>query len=76
MFLDMAVMVEVQGEQMDDIQHHVATTSHYVRDGTKELRCAKDHQRSSHKWLCIGIILLLLIILVVVIPIVASFTKS
>ncbi|CAL9779768.1 unnamed protein product, partial [Musa acuminata subsp. burmannicoides] len=75
-FLDMAVMVEAQGEQMDDIEHHVASAAHYVKDGTKELKCAKEYQRSSRKWLCIGIILLLLIILVIVIPIATSFSKS
>ncbi|KAG6738417.1 hypothetical protein POTOM_058033 [Populus tomentosa] len=65
----MAVMVEAQGEQMDDIEHHVLKASHYVKDGTKELKSAKDHQKSSRKWMCIGIILLLIIILVIVIPI-------
>ncbi|KAL9344635.1 hypothetical protein Peur_062310 [Populus x canadensis] len=75
-FLDMAVMVEAQGEQMDDIEHHVLNASHYVKDGTKELKSAKDHQKSSRKWMCIGIILLLIIILVIVIPIVTSFSYS
>uniref|UniRef100_A0A6M2EXA5 t-SNARE coiled-coil homology domain-containing protein n=1 Tax=Populus davidiana TaxID=266767 RepID=A0A6M2EXA5_9ROSI len=53
MFLDMAVIVEAQGEQMDDIEHHVLKASHYVKDGTKELKSAKDHQKSSRKWMCI-----------------------
>ncbi|KAF2306847.1 hypothetical protein GH714_021986 [Hevea brasiliensis] len=56
-FLDMAVMVEAQGEQLDDIEHHVFNASHYVKDGTKELKSAKDYQRSSRKWMCIGVIL-------------------
>ncbi|KAF9661146.1 hypothetical protein SADUNF_Sadunf19G0037400 [Salix dunnii] len=75
-FLDMAVMVEAQGEQMDDIEHHVLNASHYVKDGAKELKSAKDHQTSSRKWMCIGIILLLIIILVIVIPIATSFSYS
>ncbi|EHA8586780.1 syntaxin-related protein KNOLLE [Cocos nucifera] len=75
-FLDMAVMVEAQGEQMDSIEHHVTNAAHYVKDGTKELRCAKEYQRSSRKWLCIGVILLLILILVIVIPIATSFSKS
>ncbi|KAK3197946.1 hypothetical protein Dsin_021361 [Dipteronia sinensis] len=75
-FLDMAVMVEAQGEQMDDIEHHVMNASHYVKDGTKELKTAKDYQRSSRKWMCIGLILLLLIILLIVIPIATSFSSS
>ncbi|CAA7053321.1 unnamed protein product [Microthlaspi erraticum] len=75
-FLDMAVMVESQGEQMDEIDHNVMNASHYVKDGTNELNTAKKHQRSSRKWMCIGIIILLLIILLVVIPIITSFTSS
>ncbi|XP_074558035.1 syntaxin-111-like [Curcuma longa] len=75
-FLDMAVMVEAQGEQMDDIEHHVANASHYVKDGTKELKCAKEYQRSSRKWLCIAIIFLLILVLVVVIPIATSFKHA
>ncbi|KAF8407382.1 hypothetical protein HHK36_006513 [Tetracentron sinense] len=75
-FLDMAVMVEAQGEQMDDIEHHVINAAHYVKDGSTKLKTAKDYQRSSRKWMCIGLILLLLIILVVVIPIATSFRDS
>ena len=61
---------------MDDIEHHVLKASHYVKDGTKELKGAKDHQKSSREWMCFGIILLLIIILVIVIPIVTSFSYS
>ncbi|KAJ1389317.1 Target SNARE coiled-coil-like proteiny domain [Sesbania bispinosa] len=75
-FLDMAVMVEAQGEKMDDIEHHVIHASHYVKDGTKNLQTAKKYQRSSRKWMCIGIILLLILILVIVIPIATSFSSS
>ncbi|KAJ4879009.1 Syntaxin-related protein KNOLLE [Raphanus sativus] len=75
-FLDMAVMVEAQGEQMDEIEHHVMNASHYVKDGANELKTAKNHQRSSRKCMCVGIIVLLLIILVVLIPIITSFTSS
>ncbi|KZV21077.1 syntaxin-related protein KNOLLE [Dorcoceras hygrometricum] len=32
-FLDMAVMVEAQGEQMDDIEHHVMNAAQYTRTG-------------------------------------------
>ncbi|KAK4482817.1 hypothetical protein RD792_009987 [Penstemon davidsonii] len=75
-FMDMAVMVEAQGEQMDDIEHHVMNATHYVSDGTKNLKTAKDYQKGSRRCLCIGIILLLVIILVVIIPIATSFSKS
>ncbi|KAI4319405.1 hypothetical protein MLD38_033004 [Melastoma candidum] len=72
----MAVMVEAQGEKMDDIEHHVMNASHYVKDGTRNLKTAKDYQRSNKKWMCIALILLLIIVLVIVVPIVASFSHS
>ncbi|KAL6009035.1 hypothetical protein ACLOJK_022262 [Asimina triloba] len=62
-FLDMAVMVEAQGEKMDDIEHHVNSAANYVAEGTGKLRSAKEYQKSSRKWLCIGLILLLILML-------------
>lgn len=75
-FLDMAVMVEAQGEQMDDIEHHVMNAAQYVNDGSKNLKTAKGYQKSSRRCMCIGIILLLILILVIVIPIATSFSHS
>ncbi|KAI3966110.1 hypothetical protein MKW92_044688 [Papaver armeniacum] len=51
-FLDMAVLVEVQGEQLDDIQSHVARANSFVRGGTEQLLTAKKHQKSTRKWTC------------------------
>eukprot|EP01018_Ginkgo_biloba_P012893 Gb_39853 [translate_table: standard] len=75
-FLDMAVLVESQGEQLNDIEYHVTHAAEYVEHGTKQLRTAKKHQRSSRKWMCIGIMLLLILILIIVIPIATSIKKS
>eukprot|EP01018_Ginkgo_biloba_P018193 Gb_27100 [translate_table: standard] len=75
-FLDMAVLVEAQGEQLNDIEHHVTHASSYVNHGTQQLQTAKKHQRNTRKWMCIGIVLLLVIILVIVVPIVTSLKKK
>ncbi|RAL38802.1 unnamed protein product [Cuscuta campestris] len=76
-FLDMAVMVEAQGEQLDDIHHQVMNASHFVGEGAKSLHTAKEHHKSSRRWMCIGMIILLLIIaLLVLVPIATSFAKS
>lgn len=75
-FLDMAIIVEAQGEKMDDIEHHVSSAAHYVKGGAKELDSAKTYQRSSRKWLLIAIILLLVLIMLVVIPVATSLSKS
>ncbi|VAH79101.1 hypothetical protein VPH35_052803 [Triticum aestivum] len=75
-FLDMAVIVEAQGEKINDIAHHVSNARDYVHSGNKELGKAREHQRGSRKCLCIGIILLLLLILIVIVPIATSLRRS
>ncbi|OVA17136.1 Target SNARE coiled-coil domain [Macleaya cordata] len=75
-FLDMAVLVEVQGEQLDDIESQVARANSFVRGGTTQLETAKKHQRSTRKWTCYGIILLLVIIMIIVVPIVITNRNS
>ncbi|KAI3879668.1 hypothetical protein MKX03_011994 [Papaver bracteatum] len=75
-FLDMAVMVEAQGDQIDNIEHHVTNAAQYVKDGSKELHHAKGYQRSSRKCMCIGLVLLLILILIIIIPIITSFKSS
>ena len=69
-FLDMSVLVQTQGEQLDDIESHMARANSYVRGGVQQLHVARKHQKNSRKWTCIAIILLLIIVLVIVLPIV------
>ncbi|KAK4762153.1 hypothetical protein SAY87_030037 [Trapa incisa] len=65
-FLDMAVLVQAQGEQLDDIESQVARANSFVRGGTQQLQTARKHQLSSRKWTCYAIILVLVIVLFVV----------
>ncbi|MQM19447.1 hypothetical protein Taro_052454 [Colocasia esculenta] len=69
-FMDMAVLVTAQGEQLDDIESQVARANSFVRTGTQQLGVAKKHQKNTRKWTCFAILLLLIIILVIVLPIV------
>lgn len=68
-FMDMAVLVEAQGEQLDDIESQVARASSFVRGGAEQLQTARKHQKNTRKWACFAIVLLLIIILVVVLSI-------
>ncbi|WMV52502.1 hypothetical protein MTR67_045887 [Solanum verrucosum] len=68
-FMDMAVLVESQGAQLDDIESQVNRASSFVRGGAQQLEVARKHQKSSRKWTCIAIIILLIIVLVVVLSI-------
>ncbi|KAL2327344.1 hypothetical protein Fmac_020771 [Flemingia macrophylla] len=65
-FLDMTVLVQHQGEQLDDIESHVARAHSFVRTGAEQLQTARKHQKNTRKWTCYCIILLLVIILFVV----------
>ena len=65
-FLDMAVLVQAQGEQLDNIETHVNRANSYVRGGTQQLQTARSLQKNTRKWTCYAIIILLVIILVVI----------
>ncbi|OWM82592.1 syntaxin-121-like [Punica granatum] len=71
-FLDMAVMVHSQGEQLDDIESQVARAHSIVQHGTESLQDARTYQKSSRKWTCYAIILLLVIILLVVLFVIVT----
>lgn len=76
LFLDMSVLVQAQGEQIDDIESQVARASSFVRGGTQHLETARKHQKSTRKWTCIAIIILIIVILVIVLPIVLRNTNG
>jgi syntaxin 1B/2/3 len=65
-FLDMSVLVQAQGEQLDDIESHVARANSFVRGGTQQLQTARTLQKNTRKWTCYAIIILVVIILLVV----------
>lgn len=67
-FLDMAALVEAQGQQLNDIESHVAHASSFVRKGTVELETAREYQKSSRKWACMAVLLVIVLIAVLVLP--------
>ncbi|CAM6042556.1 unnamed protein product [Sphagnum compactum] len=71
-FMDMAVLVEAQGEQLNNIEAQVNSAANYVESGTTQLTIAKRHQRNARKWTLCAIILLIILILVIVLPILKS----
>ncbi|XP_065868217.1 syntaxin-124-like [Euphorbia lathyris] len=77
-FLDMAALVESQGQQLNDIESHVAHASSFVRRGTEHLQEAREYQKSSRKWTCIaiyGFILILLLLLLPLLPTILTLLK-
>ncbi|KAG2497279.1 hypothetical protein HYH03_004863 [Edaphochlamys debaryana] len=70
MFLDMAVLVEAQGEMLDNIEKQVARSVDYVKGGTEALQDAKQLQKNTRKWMCCAIMIMLVVALVIVLAVV------
>eukprot|EP00884_Botryococcus_braunii_P007879 jgi/Botrbrau1/17092/Bobra.0399s0002.1 len=73
-FLDMAVLVEAQGEMLDNIEAQVAKAKDHVESGVTHLVEAKKLQKSTRRLMCCAIIVLLIIIAVIVILVVKPWT--
>lgn len=72
-FLDMAALVESQGQQLNDIESHVAHANSFVRRGTQQLETAREYQKNSRKWTCIAILLGALLIFIILFPVINMF---
>ncbi|KAJ8749375.1 hypothetical protein K2173_018865 [Erythroxylum novogranatense] len=75
-YLDMAVLVQAQGEILDNIENQVANAVDHVQSGTEALRTAKNLQKRSRKCMMIAIILFLVIAIIIVLSIVKPWKKN
>ncbi|URD86211.1 SynN [Musa troglodytarum] len=75
-FLDMAVLVDAQGEMLDNIESQVSSAVDHVQSGTVALQKAKKLQKNSRKWMCIAIIILLLIVVIIVVAVIKPWSKG
>jgi t-SNARE complex subunit (syntaxin) len=68
MFLDLALLVEQQGEMLDQIEFQVRSAADYVEQGNVEVQKAIKSQASARKKKCcllfVGIAIILIIVLV------------
>lgn len=72
MFVDMANLVESQGEMIDRIEFHVGKAVEYVKAGTEDTRKALKLQREARKKK-IMILICITITIVIVVPMLGSF---
>ncbi|CAN8269865.1 unnamed protein product [Cochlearia groenlandica] len=75
-FLDMAVLVDAQGEMLDNIENMVSSAVDHVESGNNELTKAVKSQKSSRKWMCIAILILLIIIIITLISVLKPWTHK
>ncbi|XP_042040386.1 syntaxin-132-like [Salvia splendens] len=74
-YLDMAVLVEAQGDILDNIESQVKNAVDHVTMGTDALQTAKDLQKKSRKCMMIAIILMLVIAIIIVLSILKPWKK-
>jgi len=65
LFLDMAIMVEAQGEMIDQIEYNVSQSVAYTKDAVKNLRDANKLQKKSRKKMCCIVCILLVVLILV-----------
>ncbi|OVA00866.1 Target SNARE coiled-coil domain [Macleaya cordata] len=75
-FMDMAVLVEAQGDMLDNIESQVSSAVDHVQSGNTALQKAKKLQRNSRKWMCIAIIILLLIVVIIVVAVIKPWNTN
>ncbi|WCJ43614.1 Syntaxin-132 [Euphorbia peplus] len=75
-FLDMAVLVDSQGEMLDNIESQVSSAVDHVQSGNTALQRAKSLQKSSRKWMCIAIMILLIVIIIIVVAVIKPWNSK
>eukprot|EP00897_Mesotaenium_endlicherianum_P005657 jgi/Mesen1/5119/ME000255S04090 len=67
LFLDMAVLVESQGEMLDVIELQVQNATEHVEQGNKVLVKARAAQRSTRRWSCVCLVILTFVVAIAII---------
>ncbi|CAM6026204.1 unnamed protein product [Sphagnum balticum] len=75
-FLDMAVLVEAQGELLDNIESQVSKATEHITAGTTALVKSKKLQRKTRKCMCLAIILLLVTATIIALVVVKPWKKK
>lgn len=75
-FMDMAVLVDAQGDMLDNIEVQVSSAVDHVQQGNTALQKAKKLQKNSRKWMCIAIIILLIIVAIIVVAVIKPWNSN
>jgi len=61
LFMDMAILIETQGEMIDQIEHNIEESVAYTGKAVDELRKANKYGKRSRKKMCIILIIVLVV---------------
>lgn len=74
MFMDMAMLVENQGELVDRVEYHVGQTQNHIESSKLQIKAAKEYQSKARKkkifiFICLAVaIIILIVILATLLP--------
>ncbi|KAL7721261.1 Syntaxin-1A [Entamoeba marina] len=69
MFIDLAVLVERQGEIINKIEDNCSKALAYTKEGTADLQKASQHAKSSSKLMCYILIVVVIVMCIVVLAV-------
>lgn len=76
LFTDMQVLVESQGELLNNIEYNIEETKVETEAAQQELVQARNHQKSANKKKCILCVVIVAILLAIIIPIVIIYVPK
>lgn len=76
LFVDMQIMVEAQGELLNEVEYEIGETKGQTEHAHAELVQARAHQKSARKKMCCIVMLVTVIVLVVVIGLIVKYAPS
>jgi len=76
LFVDMAVLVESQGELIDQIEYNVQQSVNFTEKGVQELQSARKYQKNARKKMCCLIITFLVILGVILSSVLPNLKKA
>ena len=76
MFRDFAMIVEKQGEQLDNIEYQVTTAGDYVAGGIVQLDKANKYNKKKRQQMCCLFIILLIILVGILVPVIIGAANS
>ncbi|KAD0858375.1 hypothetical protein E3N88_43616 [Mikania micrantha] len=75
-FQDLAILVDAQGEILDNIETHVSNAVDHVQSGNKALQKTKKLQKNTRKYICLAILVLLLVVTVVLVVVLKPWQRN
>ncbi|GAB2226854.1 hypothetical protein Drorol1_Dr00008647 [Drosera rotundifolia] len=75
-FFDMAILVDAQGDLLDNIELQLSSAVDHVQRGGDMLQRAKSLQKNSRKWMCFAVLILLIMVAVIVVGVLKPWQRN